>query len=239
VASQREIARVLRSYDIPSHMIAHIPNAVDVEAYRPSERDGARIELGIGRDTRVVGWHGHVQVRRKGLDILLDAWDLICSQQPDADILLFLVGSGRNTGFLRSRVDANPRVLWVDRYLLDRGKLWSYLSAVDVYTLPSRHEGFAVAPLEAMACGLPVVAADVSGISELLPSGETDGGIVVPRENHRALAAALRRLLQEPALARRLGAAAKNRAEREFSLQVVGGKLRGFLFPGVGVGNGG
>ena len=231
VASRTEITRLQHAYHIPSQRLGYIPNPVDSGGCRTTDREAMRSEIGIGRRTRVVAWHGHVQVRRKGLDVLLDAWELICARKPDADILLFLIGNGRNTKAFRSRVETNPKVLWIDRYVLDRRKLWGYLAAADVYTLPSRHEGFAVAPLEAMACGLPVVAADVSGVRDLLPRGEPDGGIIVPRENPLALADALLRLLDDPSLAQRLGAVALRRIEQEFSLGVIGPRLRRFLFP--------
>ena len=95
----------------------------------------------------------------------------------------------------------NSRVRWIDRFVHDREDLKTYLCAADVYTLPSRHEGFAIAPLEAMACGLPVVAADTSGVADLVPDGEASGGVVVPREDATALASALGRLLDDPARA--------------------------------------
>jgi glycosyltransferase involved in cell wall biosynthesis len=128
-------------------------------------------------------------------------------------------------------VEGNPRVRWVDRYVHDQNELWAYLCAADVYALPSRHEGFAVAPLEAMACGLPVVAADASGVADLLPGGEADGGLIVPREDPAALAASLLRVLDDEGLARELGARARRRAEQEYSLEVVGSHLRDFIFP--------
>ena len=142
-----------------------------------------------------------------------------------------LVGTGRNTGELRRRADQDPSIRWIDRYVLDREELWRYLSAADVYTLPSRHEGFAVAPIEAMACGLPVVAADASGVADLLGSGDEGGGIIVPREAPAALASALLRVLGDPGWAHELGARARRRAEERFSLEVVGGSLRDFMFP--------
>ena len=145
--------------------------------------------------------------------------------------LLLLVGTGRNTADLRRRTSGNPNILWIDRYVLDRDELWRYLSTADIYCLPSRSEGFAVAPMEAMSCGLPVVAADVSGVQDLLAGGEEGGGVIVPPEDPFALAAALHRLMDDDELARELGRRARRRAEQEFSLAIVGDRLRRFLFP--------
>lgn len=230
IGGAKEAGRVGRTYRIPSHKIAHIPNPIDVETWRPLDRSRVRKELGISQDARVVEWHGHVQVRRKGLDVLLDAWQLVRAERPDSNLLLLLVGSGRNTGELRDRVRGDPRIRWVDRYILDRTELWRYVCASDVYTLPSRHEGFAVAPLEAMAAARPVVAADISSVADLFPLREESGGVIVPRENAAALAAALLRLLDDRALASELGARARRRAEQEYSLDVVGKRLRRFMF---------
>ena len=233
IASGSERERVSTTYGMALERIAPIPNAVDVVGWRPIDRDAARGRLGIADDAGVVEWHGHAQVWRKGLDVLLDAWGLVCAERPDRDLLLLLVGQGRNTGELRRRVEGDHRVRWIDRYVHDRDELKVYVCAADVYTLPSRHEGFAIAPLEAMACGLPVVAADASGVADLLGDGEEAGGVVVPREDPVALAKALQRLLDDPALARQLGSQARRRAQEEFSLAVVGRRLRDFVFPTV------
>ena len=120
--------------------------------------------------------------------------------------------------------------MWVDRYVLDRRELWSYLLAADVYTITSRREGFAVAVLEAMACGLPVVASDSPGVIDVVPGGEADGAIIVPREDAVSLAAALVRMINDPDMTKRFGALAQRRIEEECSLDVVGGRLRQFLF---------
>jgi glycosyltransferase involved in cell wall biosynthesis len=77
------------------------------------------------------------------------------------------------------------------------------------------------------------VASNVPGVAEIVPGGEADGGLTVPPGEPAPLAAALRRLIDDVELARRLGDAGRRRIEREYSLQVVGPKLQRFLFPGV------
>ena len=105
----------------------------------------------------------------------------------------------------------------------------TYLTAADIFVFPSRQEGFPVAPMEAMACGLPVVSADASGMADILGDTESAGGILVPRGHAAALAEALRRLIDDRGLRERLGANGRRRIEERFSLPPVGAQLRTFL----------
>jgi starch synthase len=76
-----------------------------------------------------------------------------------------------------------------------------------------------------MACNLPVVAADVAGISDILENGEASGGLVVPREDAKALALAIGRVLDDEAWGHELGKRARSRAEECFSFEVIGKQL--------------
>jgi starch synthase len=115
-------------------------------------------------------------------------------------------------------------VIWIDEYLNDRDAIRAYLSVADVYAFPSRHEGFPVAPLEAMALELPVVASDA--VPDLL---DEDSGLLVPSGDAEALAGALSRLLDDQPLARTLGRRARQRIETHFSPAAVGAQLRDFM----------
>ncbi len=86
-----------------------------------------------------------------------------------------------------------------------------------------------MAPVEAMALGLPVVAADAPGVRSVVGEGDDAGGIVVAREDARALARALCRLIEDDDLSRDLGAIAERRVAEHFSLEAVGARLREFL----------
>ena len=93
------------------------------------------------------------------------------------------------------------------------------LGAMDVFVLPSLAEGISNTILEAMATGLPVVATDVGGNSEIMLHGIT--GLLVPRSDPDALAAAIRRYVDDPDLRRIHGAHARSRCETEFSISTM------------------
>jgi glycosyltransferase involved in cell wall biosynthesis len=226
-----ELARVRTRYKLPSAKLAHIPNAIGASGQAPLGRRRARERLGIDPDARVVVWHGRVQIELKGLDVLLESWRLVCRARPDVPLLLLLVGGGNDAGELRRLLEASglDNVRWVDRFVVDRDELSRYLAAADVFALPSRNEGFAVAALEAMACGLPLVAAEVNGVGEILEGGEKAGGVIVPSGDAAALAGGLGRLLDDHGLRRELGVRARRRVQERFSLEVVGEQLRQFM----------
>ena len=88
---------------------------------------------------------------------------------------------------LRQRIAALPdqNVTWIDSFVSDRKLIRSFLAAGDIYAFPSRSEGMPNAPVEAMAAGLPVVAADASGVRDIFKDGEVSGGVVVPTDDVR------------------------------------------------------
>jgi starch synthase len=231
IPSKAEQARVHSKYDIPPAKIASIFNPVDPEIWAPVDRHQAREKLGIPVHARVAVWHGRVSVRSKGLDVLLDAWRRTCVRRPGQDLRLVLVGAGNDGQRLAQLISevGVDNILWVQGFSSDRAALREYLSAGDLYVFPSRHEGFPVAPLEAMSCGVPLVAADASGIAEILPELEASGGVIVPRENPEALALAMGRFLDNPALCREVGRKARLRIQSAFAPDVVGRQLRAFL----------
>jgi glycosyltransferase involved in cell wall biosynthesis len=234
VAPQAEIERVRDRYGVPSDRIAQIFNPVDAHFWRADDRAEARAALGVGPDDEVVIWHGRVDMQAKRLDVLLDAWQSICSEHPGNRRRLLLLGTGEDAQELERRIDALTvtNVRWLNTYTTDRHFIRRFLSAGDVYAFPSVFEGFPVAPLEAMACGLPLVAAAASGIPEILEGGESSGGLLVPRGDVAAFTSALRRTLEQPEWRRELGVRARRRIENACSIEAVSEQFR-VLFDGV------
>jgi glycosyltransferase involved in cell wall biosynthesis len=231
ISTQKEIERVRDRYKVPSAKLARIFDPIDTETWYPIDRSEARAVIGISKDARVVICHGRIEFHRKGLDILLEAWNQVCCQRPDKDLRLLLLGTGSDAEQLRQYIEKMQLrgVIWLDEFVNDRAVLRHYLSAADVYTLSSRQEGFPIAPLEAMACGLPVVATDAPGVPDILEGGEVSGGLVVPRENATALAQALGLILDDEAWGRDLGKLARRRVQEYFSPEAIGKQLHNFM----------
>ncbi len=229
VPSSRERARLTETYPDPRLVIADIPNPLDTDQWRPEDRTTARRQLGLPAQAFIVINHGRTDIHRKGLDILVEAWRRFSSKQPAARAIL--IGSGQDhAGFAQLLRDQAPgRLTWIDSYITDRPQMRRWLSAADAYVIASRTEGMPVAPLEAMACGLPIVSSDAHGLPDIFAAGEEHGGIVTPREDVDAIVAALEQLAGDPDLRSRLGAAARRRVEDRFSTAAVGKALAQFI----------
>ncbi|MFJ3793669.1 glycosyltransferase [Kitasatospora sp. NPDC090091] len=174
----------------------------------PAARADARTELGLPQDALVVGTVGNL-TPKKDQFTLLAAHAELHRHHPGARLVL--IGSGPLEGQLRTRA-AELGVADSVLFAGSRSDVPALLPGLDVFTLSSRQEGLPVALMEAMTSGLPSVVTRVGGMPEVLDDGEQ--GLLVPPGDPAALAAALGRLAGDPPLRERLGAAARERAER-------------------------
>ncbi|SCB35685.1 glycosyltransferase family 4 protein [Rhizobium multihospitium] len=228
VASSAERERLAKAYPRIALNIANIPNPLATQEWQAMDRSEARANLGLPQDCFIVLNHGRIDIRRKGLDVLLEAWERLA----DASACrLVIIGSGQdNDAFAKLvRESELTNVQWLSGYMTDRALIRRWLSAADVYVTASRVEGMPVAPLEAMACGLPIIASDAQGLPDILIDGEASGGLMVAQEQPEEIARALARLKGDGALRARLGAAARRRVMEKFSIEAVGAALDEFL----------
>jgi glycosyltransferase involved in cell wall biosynthesis len=191
-----------------------IPNGVDLSLFQPEPVPTAANPLGCGEVPAVV-FTGRL-IEAKGLLDLLEAWPLLLREVPDAHLVL--VGSGPLEAELRRRAAVPPLAGRV-HLAGEVPDVRPYLRAAKAFVFPSWAEGLPNALLEAMAMGLACVATGIGPIADAVRNGEE--ALLVPPRSPRELAAALAKILTRPALAVRLGRAARKRVENEFSLETT------------------
>ena len=200
--------QTVRREGVPPERIRVIPNAVDVERFRPAapgERETLRTRLGFPAAGPLIGCVANLRPV-KGHRVLIEAFAAVCARVPDAR--LALVGEGPLENSLRERA-RELGVLDRVHFLGLRQDVPDLMRAFDTLVLASHSEGFSNALLEAMASGLPTVATAVGGNPELL--ADEGLGVLVPASDPVAMAVALGDLLTSPDRCRRLGAAARDR----------------------------
>ncbi|WP_405629380.1 glycosyltransferase [Streptomyces sp. NBC_00016] len=177
--------------------VSVIPNGIDPERFHPASVDTVRALLlpELDPGAPLVVCVGRL-CRQKGQDVLLTAWEHIARKVPGARLVL--VGDGPDGERLRPR--APESVLFAGAV----ADAVPWYQAADLVVLPSRWEGMALAPLEALACGRPVVVTDVDGARESLPAALAPR-CLVPAEDPAALAGAVAGLLLDPLLRESLG----------------------------------
>ena len=232
IAAKSEIERVTKKYDLPVSKICHCFNPVDVSQIDHCGRAAARNKLGLKDDLRIAIWHGRIDFHRKGLDLLLAAWEKLNKTYPGNIFRLILIGNGNNENELRQALLASSytNITWIDKFINERKQIYEWLQAADVYVFPSRNEGFPVAPLEGMACGLPLIATDAPGIPDVLKDGEKSGGIIIRRDDQQSLVEQLYQFLDDRVYSERVGVHARRNIESNFSLKSVGEQLYQFIF---------
>jgi glycosyltransferase involved in cell wall biosynthesis len=182
-----------------------IHNGIDPRPFR----EGPPADLGLPAGAVVVGFVGRF-VEWKGVLTLADAWRSVADRLPG--VHLVLAGAGEVEGEMRARLDGVERVHWIGF----RNDVAAVMKALDVLAFPSTMEGFGIAAMEAMAAGVPVIAARAAALPEVV-AHEREGLLVPPRDPV-ALAGAIERLATDAALRGRLGAAGRERVDREFTV---------------------
>ncbi len=153
---------------VEENKIAVIRNGVDREVFYPRNQTEARRKLGLDLQSRIIVSVAAL-VPLKGVDRLIDAMALMRNSMWDANAKLYVIGEGPQRAALESRI---ARHGLADRAFLvgqrPQSELAEWYSAADLFCLASHREGCPNVVIEAMACGLPVVASDVGGVGELI-----------------------------------------------------------------------
>lgn len=200
IVNSSEVQRYIeREYGAPADRISVIPNAIDLERFRPQPR-------GLG--SRTVAMVGRL-VQQKNPLLFVAAAAALRAEMPDARFVL--IGDGPLRGCVQAAVDA-AGLGTACTLAGERADVHELLRQADLFWLTSDWEGLPNAVIEALACGLPVVATNVGGTGDLLRDG--DEGFLVAPGDRDALVARSIEIFSDPALQARMRAAARARAER-------------------------
>jgi len=213
IATSRKSADFL---DRPADVILH---GIDTEAFTPpGDRAALRARLGLP-DALLVGCYGRIRAQ-KGTGDFVEA--MVEAMRHRAGVHALVMGRataehGEYERALRDRIAAaglSDRIHLLPEVPVHEMADW--YRALDLFVAPQRWEGFGLTPLEAMACGVPVVATTVGAFPELLTEAT---GELVPPQDTPAMVAAIARFLDDPALRRDAGRAARAHVERSFRIE--------------------
>jgi phosphatidylinositol alpha-1,6-mannosyltransferase len=216
--------------DLPP--VVQIPPGVDVNKFvplAPIEKAATRARLGLPAAGPLVLSVSRL-VPRKGMDVLIEAAARLKESGGRPDVNVVIAGEGRDRTRLEhliSKTGAPVRLLG----RVPGVDLPGLYACADVFVLSCRsrwggleQEGFGIVFLEAAAAGIPAVAGESGGAAEAVVDGET-GAVISDPTDSAAVARAIEQLLSDPALARQQGQAARQRAESEYSYDVLSSRL--------------
>lgn len=203
-----------------AHHALEIPSMVDLTEFDPATRAPMRAALGVTGDAPLIGWVGRLD-RKKRVEDFIRAAALVAKEAPQARFVViggpdaFMPEYADELKALASALGLEGRL----QFLGDRADVPAILPALDVFCWLSRGEGMPHVIAEAGAAGLPVIATPDNGALQQIRDGET--GLFVPHEAPEAVAAAILRLIRDPALRAKLGQGLRTHVHATYSAEVV------------------
>lgn len=193
-----------------------VPNGVDTDLFRPRERHEVRAELGLGEEPTLVSV-GRLNVE-KGVDLAIRSLAAVRRSVPDARLVI--VGRGEEQDALEaltSRLGLESAVTFVGAQPAEQ--VARYMAAADIFLFPTvREEAAPLVLPQAMACGVPVIASSIGGITEVIARSGVDGILTEPGDED-ALVARIEVLLADEDARKRMGHAARERVLAEYTLE--------------------
>jgi glycogen(starch) synthase len=205
-------------FRVPSDKIAVIPNAIDISRYtRHIDQESVKRHYGIGPYDKMVLFVGRL-VPQKGVEYLIKAAPRIIQQHSEARI--FITGDGWSKNYLENLARSTGHADRI-RFLgfVSDSQLVELTMSADALVIPSVYEPFGIVALEGMAAGVPVVAANVGGLSEIVERDRT--GVSVYTKNPESIAWGVNKVLSDPGYSKWLIQNAKKKVEEVYSWQAV------------------
>lgn len=207
-AVSQSCAKEIKKYHKITKEICVVNNGVDTNFFIPAKNK---------KKEDYILYTGRLETR-KGLIDFIESAKYVCREH--ADIKFILAGKGTIKNYLERRInDLGLKKNFYFAGFVDRSRLREYYQNAAIYVLPSYYEGLPTSLLEAMSCGIPSIATDVEGSSELITDGET--GFLVPSRDPNALAEVITRLLGDEELRRRIGANARKHIVNNYDWEII------------------
>lgn len=223
VAISSPVLHELEAHGVAGNAIVHIPNSVDTERFYPvNETDKYKIRrtLGLPENAFVVTYTGRL-VDYKGLPLLLRVWYEVHGGYGESRLLLVGAG-GLDIHNCENGLRDFVREHGLDDHVTFVGSVdnvQTYLQASDVFVLPTEREAFGISLIEAMACGIPVIASRVGGIPDIIQDN-VDGCLIATGDSQE-LRGSLDMLHGDEELRKRLGNRARDTVVQRFSERAV------------------
>jgi N-acetyl-alpha-D-glucosaminyl L-malate synthase BshA len=211
--SQELKQRVLNTIDCGAQAIEVIPNFVDTQRFKPGSNPERRAQLAAPDEKLVFHVGNFREVKRPK-----DALRAFAAATREIKARLVMVGDGPELGATRElarELGIESRVNFLGTY----DAIWELLPQADLFFLPSEYESFGLSALEAMACGVPVVASNTGGVPEVVEDGVS--GLLRTPGDVDSMAGAIKTLLSDDATRNRMGASARERAEGKFRREAL------------------
>jgi glycosyltransferase involved in cell wall biosynthesis len=201
-----------------SGKIKVVYNGCDLDnfTYNKKERQRRRAELGISEQGRAIIFIGNL-IKTKGIYDLIAAFIKLSSTHHNLNLII--IGNGPEYSTIKNIISSSNHSEKKIHLLGNKphNEVSHWLSASDIFVLPTYYEGLPNAVLEAMACGLPVIATKVGGIPEVIEEGRN--GILIDKKDVESLIRAIVYLLKNQALAKNMGTQGRKMFESRFSWQ--------------------
>ena len=191
-------------YNCPENKIFVVSPGIDLKTFKPQEKIYAKQIVGADKDHKIILYVGRIEPL-KGIDVLLYAMKILLTNNPQMHVCLWILGGAvggktdkwqkelKRLEQLRKLLDISTEVTFIERK--HRDELANYYNASEIVVLPSHYESFGIVALEAMSCGIPVIATDTTGVSGLFD--EKYSSLITSANNPLMLSEKIKHLLTD------------------------------------------
>jgi glycosyltransferase involved in cell wall biosynthesis len=209
------VAKELKEYGLNQDRISVVSNGVDENIFYPKKNDGTN------NDKKYIMYAGRID-REKGLFDLVESANIICNKR--TDISFIIAGDGRDSNRLKKKIKKiglQKRFIFLGQ--IEKDQMIKLYQNATLFILPSYREGLPTVLLEAMSCGLPILATDVRGNRDLITNGKN--GLLIPPKDPKKIAETILTLLNDKKLMKQLGNNARKTIIKNYTWNAVSNKF--------------